>query len=145
DRTSLFYNDWGQGPPVVFLHGWALGAAMWEYTTLPLGRRGLRAIAYDRRGCGRSDHPAGGYDYDTFADDLAAVLDKLELRGVTLVAHSLAGGEVIRYLARHGAARVARVAFVCTTAPCLRRAPDNPDGVPPAAVADILAALETDR
>jgi pimeloyl-ACP methyl ester carboxylesterase len=117
DRTRISFNDWGTGAPVVFLHGWCLGADIWEYQTAPLSRQGVRCISYDRRGCGRSDQPATGYDYDTFADDLAALLAHLDLRDVTLVAHSMAGGEIARYATRHGLDRVRRAVFVATTTP----------------------------
>lgn len=111
--VGLFHRDWGPGRPVVFLSGWALSSDCWGYRMLPLSERGFRAIAYDRRGHGRSDDPGRGYDYDTLADDLAAVLDGLDLTDVTLVAHSMAGGEAVRYLTRHGAkGRVARVLFL---------------------------------
>jgi pimeloyl-ACP methyl ester carboxylesterase len=145
DRTALFYQDRGDGPPIVFIHGWAIGADMWEYQTTPLSRRGLRCIAYDRRGCGRSDHPDRGYDFDTFADDLAALLEHLDLRDVTLVGHSMGGGEVARYLSRHGARRIARAVLVGTITPFLRKTADNPDGVDDAVFAATIAALGEDR
>ena len=89
DSTNLFYKDWGAGKPVVFVHGWVLGSDMWEYQMVPLADAGLRCVAYDVRGCGRSDQPGSGYDLDTLADDLAAVLDHLDLRDATLVGHSM--------------------------------------------------------
>ena len=112
DRTRIFYRDWGTGMPVLLLHGWPLGADMWEYQVPALVAAGCRCVAIDRRGFGRSDHPGAGYDFDTFADDLAAVMTTLDLRAATLVGFSMGGGEVVRYLARHGAERVARVALV---------------------------------
>ncbi len=145
DHAQLFFNDWGTGEPVVFLHGWMLGAEIWEYQTVPLVNAGLRCIAYDRRGCGRSDQPATGYDYDTFADDLATLLDHLDLRAVTLVAHSMGGGEIARYAARHGLDRVARVAFVATTTPFLLQTADNPAGVPKQYFDEMIAGLLDDR
>jgi pimeloyl-ACP methyl ester carboxylesterase len=117
DGTRLFYDDWGTGTPVVFLHGWMLGADIWEYQTVPLAWQGMRCIAYDRRGCGRSSRPFDGYDYDTLADDLATVLRTLDLDDVTLVGHSMAGGEVARYATRYGLDRVGRVVLVGTTTP----------------------------
>jgi non-heme chloroperoxidase len=132
DGTQLFYRDWGDGAPVVFLSGWALTSDCWGYQMAPLSEAGLRCIAYDRRGHGRSSDPGRGFDYDTLADDLAAVLDALDLRNVTLVAHSMAGGEAIRYLSRHGSKRIARVALVAATLPFLTRTDDNPDGIDPA-------------
>ncbi len=112
DRTRLFYKDWGTGRPVLLLHAWPLDADMWEYQMTPLALAGVRCIAVDRRGFGRSDQPGHGYDFDTFADDLAEVLTALDLRDVTLVGYSMGGGEIARYLARHGTERVARVALV---------------------------------
>lgn len=133
DGTQLFYRDWGSGAPLVFLSGWALTSDCWCYQTQPLSDSGLRCIAYDRRGHGRSSDPGRGYDYDTLADDLAAVLDALDLKNVTLVTHSMAGGEAVRYLSRHGAKRVARVALISATLPFLTKTADNPDGIDPAA------------
>lgn len=129
DGTSLFYTDWGQGKPVVFVAGAWLSSSSWEFQMLPLADQGLRCIAMDRRGHGRSDWVGHGYDYDTLADDLAALLDRLDLREVTLVAHSMGGGEVIRYLSRHGYDRVSRVVLIAVTAPLALRTPDNPEGV----------------
>jgi len=131
DGESLFYQDWGKGAPMVFLAGWGLPSSMWDYQMVPLSDEGLRCVAYDRRGHGRSSHAGGGYDYDTLADDLAAVLDTLDLRGVTLVGMSMAGGEMVRYLTRHGAQRIARLVFVATAAtPFLARTADNPTDIP---------------
>ncbi|MEU0744674.1 alpha/beta hydrolase [Streptomyces sp. NPDC006134] len=129
DGTSLFYTDWGQGKPVVFVTGAWLGSSSWEFQMLPLSERGLRCVAFDKRGHGRSDWVGHGFDYDTLADDLAALLDHCDLREVTLVAHSMGGGEVIRYLSRHGCDRVSRVVLISVTAPFPLRAPDNPEGV----------------
>jgi pimeloyl-ACP methyl ester carboxylesterase len=132
DGTQLFYRDWGTGAPLVFISGWALTSDCWAYQMAPLSDSGLRCIAYDRRGHGRSSDPGRGFDYDTLADDLAAVLDALDLRNVTLVTHSMAGGEAVRYLSRHGSKRVARVALVAATLPFLTKTADNPDGIDPA-------------
>jgi len=112
DRTRLFYEDWGTGKPVLLLHGWPLNAAMWEYQAPALVAAGCRCIAVDRRGFGRSDHPSHGYDFDTFADDLAAVIEHLDLRAATLVGFSMGAGEITRYLGRHGTSRVARIVLV---------------------------------
>jgi pimeloyl-ACP methyl ester carboxylesterase len=124
DGTRLFYKDWGiafgpqaasgpqAGRPVLFLHGWPLNADMWEYQMAPLVAAGFRCVAVDRRGFGRSDQPGCGYGYDTFADDLAVLVTALDLREATLVGFSMGGAEIVRYLARHGGARVRRVAFV---------------------------------
>ncbi|MFP2908594.1 alpha/beta fold hydrolase [Pyxidicoccus sp. 3LFB2] len=130
DGGELFYRDWGTGRPVVFLSGWTLTSEMWGYQMVPLSEQGLRCIAYDRRGHGQSTDPGRGYDYDTLADDLAAVLEALDLRDVTLVGHSMAAGEMVRYLSRHGSGRIARLAFVApANTPFLLKTPDNPDGV----------------
>jgi non-heme chloroperoxidase len=117
DRTSLCYKDWGTGKPVVFIHGSPLNSFMWEYQITYLVSRGVRCIAYDRRGHGRSSHTWHGYDYDTLADDLATVIDQLDLREVTLVGYSMGGGEVVRYLSRHGVDRIARAVLLAATAP----------------------------
>lgn len=132
DGTQLFCRDWGSGAPLVFLSGWALTSECWAYQMAPLSDSGLRCIAYDRRGHGRSSDPGRGFDYDTLADDLADVLDALELQTVTLVAHSMAGGEAVRYVSRYGAKRVARVALIGATLPFLTKTADNPDGIDPA-------------
>jgi len=102
DHTSMYYRDWVTGIPVVFISAWALSGAMWEYQMVPLSDQGLRCIAYDRRGHGRSDDPGSGYEYDTLADDLAALLVHLDLKGVTLVGNSIGCCEIVRSLSRHG-------------------------------------------
>lgn len=130
DGTRLFYKDWGTGDPVVFLATRAQSSDMWQYQMIRMIQQGLRCIAYDRRGHGRSDQPGSGYDYDTLADDLAALLDQLDLREVTLVGHSMGGGEIIRYLTRHGPQRVSRAIFLASATPFLQKTPDNPNGFP---------------
>ncbi len=141
DGTRLTFDAMGDGPPVVLTHGWVLGAASWEPVAARLAAAGLGVVAVDRRGCGRSDRPAAGYDLDTLADDLAAVLDGLDLRDVTLVAHSIGGAEAVRMLARHGAGRVGRLVLVATTTP---GAP--PEHQPSPEVLDAaLADLRADR
>jgi non-heme chloroperoxidase len=132
DRTRLFHRDWGTGKPVVFLSGWALNSEAWAYQVAALSDQGLRCIAYDRRGHGRSDDASGGYDFDTLADDLAVVLETLDLREVTLVAHSMAGGEITRYLTRHGSGRVSKALYLAPITPFLLQTPDNPQGAPAA-------------
>jgi non-heme chloroperoxidase len=116
DETELFYRDWGSGCPVVFAHAMPLNGDTWRYQMLHLASNGFRAVACDRRGHGRSDDPGRGYDFDTLADDLAMLLERLDLTGATLVGHSMGGAEVTRYLTRHGSARVARIALVGSTA-----------------------------
>ena len=133
--VELFYRDWrpegatANGETFVFVPSYSLPSDMWAYQMLPLLRQGFRCIAYDRRGHGRSSDPGGGYDYDTLADDLAAVIDTLDLSDITLVGYSMGGAEAVRYLTRHGSARVARLALVASTLPMLAKTPDNPDGI----------------
>ena len=143
--VKLFYTDWGTGHPVVLIHGWPLDHQMWEYQAVFLAKHGLRVITYDRRGFGKSSHPWSGYDYDTLADDLRAVLDGLDLQNVTLVGFSMGGGEVARYMGRHGGARVAKVAFVSSVTPFLLKTADNPDGVDQSTFDEMLAGLTKDR
>ncbi|AEM85643.1 alpha/beta fold hydrolase [Streptomyces violaceusniger] len=145
DGTSLFYTDWGQGKPVVFVAGAWLSSSSWEFQMLPLSGAGLRCVAFDKRGHGRSDWVGHGFDYDTLADDLAALLERLDLREVTLVAHSMGGGEVIRYLTRHGYARVSRVVLMSVTAPLMAWAPDHQDGIDQDAFDALLAGRSKDR
>lgn len=130
DGTELFYRAWGAGRPLLFLSGWSLNSLMWAYQMEPLAREGFRCVAYDRRGHGRSGDAGGGYDFDTLADDLAAVIDALGLNSVTVVAHSFASGEIVRYLTRHGASRIAGVIMLAPAAiPFLTKTADNPTGI----------------
>jgi non-heme chloroperoxidase len=144
DNTTLFYRDWGTGKPVVFCAGWTLSSEMWRSQMLALSDAGLRSVAYDRRGHGRSDDPGTGYDFDTLADDLAALLGSLDLDHVCLVAHSAAGGEVIRYLAKHGDERVERIALVSSVMPKMLAGPDNLYGIDPAMVTAIRDLWRSD-
>ena len=132
DGVGLFHRDWGDGPPVVFVASWSLPSDSWAYQMLALSEAGCRCIAYDRRGHGRSDDPGRGFDLDTLADDLAAVLQALDLRSATLVGFSMGAAEIVRCLTRHGTSRVARIALIGTTTPMLAHAADNPLGVDPA-------------
>jgi len=129
----------------VLIHGWPLDADMWEYQAVPLANQGLRVIAYDRRGFGRSGQPWTGYDYDTLADDLASVMDTLDLRGATLVGFSMGGGEVARYPSRHGTGRVAKAALVAAVTPYLLKTADNPDGVDQSVFDQMIEGLQKDR
>ena len=132
DGVKLFFRDWGKGEPVVFVSSWSLNADSWAYQMLALTERGFRCVTYDRRGHGRSSDPGRGFDFDRLADDLATLLDRLDLRNVTLVGHSMSCGEIIRYLTRHGSGRVARAVLVGTVTPLLSRTEDNPEGIDPA-------------
>lgn len=145
DGTTIYYKDWGDGPVAVFCHGYPLSSDAWEDQMLFLSQRGYRVVAYDRRGFGRSSQPSGGYDYDTFADDLAVLIDTLDLKSVTLVGHSMGGGEVARYIARHGESRLAKVAFVSAVTPFLLQTPSNPNGAPKALFDQFRAAVQADR
>lgn len=132
DGVNLFYRDWGDGEPVLFVAGWSMGADSWCYQMLALAQQGMRVIAFDRRGHGRSSDPGRGYDFNTLADDLAAVLEALDLDEVTLVAHSMGCNEVVRYLSRHGQRRIKRVALLGSMTPFIARSADNPNGIDPA-------------
>ena len=144
--VELYYEDWGQGDPVVLIHGWPLDHQMWEYQSVYLASRGLRGIAYDRRGFGKSSQPWTGYDYDTLAGDLKALLDALELQNVTLVGFSMGGGEVARYMSRYGGeGRVSKVALVAAVTPYLLKGADNPEGVDASVFQGMLDGLNKDR
>ena len=142
DGAEIFYKDWGNdGSPVVLSHGWPLNSDAWEATALFLATHGHRAVAHDRRGHGRSSQTWQGNEMDTYADDLATLIDTLDLHDVTLVGHSTGGGEVVRYVARHGTSRVARVVLVSAVPPLMLRTDDNPEGLP-AETFDALRAGE---
>jgi pimeloyl-ACP methyl ester carboxylesterase len=145
DGTPLFYNDWGQGRPVVLIHGWPLNADMWEYQATFLAEHGHRVIAYDRRGFGRSGRPWTGYDYDTLAADLNAVLAGLHVQDAVVVGFSMGGGELARYLSRYDRSRVGRAVLVSSVTPYLLKTPDHADGVDPAIFEHMLAGLRADR
>ncbi len=144
DKTPIFYNDWGTGRAVVLIHGWPLNADMWEYQATHLVRSGFRVIAYDRRGFGRSGQPWNGYDYDTFADDLHALVTKLNLTDIALVGFSMGGGDVARYVGRHGGG-VTRAALISAVTPFLLKTPENPDGVDRATFDQMVDGLKQDR
>ncbi|MDO9172798.1 MAG: alpha/beta hydrolase [bacterium] len=130
DGTRIQYKDWGAGPPVVFSHGWPLNADSWESQMMFLVANGYRCIAHDRRGHGRSDQPSGGNDMDTYADDLSQLIESLDLKSAALVGFSAGGGEVARYIGRHGTRRIAKVALIAAVPPLMLKSPSNPDGVP---------------
>ena len=145
DGVGLFYRDWGTGSPLVFLAPWGMDSDWWEYQMAYLVGQGLRCIAYDRRGHGRSVEPSGGYEFDTLADDLNDVIERLDLHAVTLVGHSMGCMEVVRYLSRHGAGRIARIAMVAPNTPLIVKTADNPDGVDRRVLDGALARLSRDR
>ncbi|MDB5236744.1 MAG: arylesterase [Hymenobacter sp.] len=143
--VNIFYEDWGQGAPVVLIHGWPLDHTMWEHQAIGLAKGGLRVIAYDRRGFGRSSRPFSGYDYDTLAADLNALLEELDLNGVTLVGFSMGGGEIARYIGTYGDARIARVAFVSAVTPFMLKTDNNPEGVPQSVFDGMADGMKKDR
>jgi non-heme chloroperoxidase len=145
DGTRIFYKDWGAGPPIVFSHGWPLSSDAWDPQLVYFGERGHRVIAHDRRGHGHSGQTWTGNDMNTYADDLAELLEVLDVRGATLVGHSTGGGEVVRYIGRHGARRVSRIVLVSAVPPLMVRSTANPDGVPRDTFDAIRSALVHDR
>jgi non-heme chloroperoxidase len=144
DGTQIYYKDWGSGAPVVFSHGWPLNADAWEAQMLFLAQNGYRTIAHDRRGHGRSSQPSGGNDMDTYADDLAALIEALDLRDAILVGHSTGGGEVTRYIGRHGTSRVAKAVLVSAIPPLMLKTEANPEGLPIGAFDEIRAGVAAD-
>ena len=147
DETDLYIKEWGplDGPPVVLIHGWPLNADSWDDVANTLAEEGFRTIAYDRRGFGRSEQPWEGYDYDTLADDLAAVIDQCDAEGAAIVGFSMGGGEVARYLSRHGTQNVSRAALIASVVPYMLKTDDNPDGVPEAQFEGMDKAIREDR
>ena len=145
DGTKIFYKDWGTGQPIVFSHGWPLTADDWDGQMLHFGNLGYRVIAHDRRGHGRSDQTSGGNDMDTYADDLAELFDKLDLKDAILVGHSTGGGEVARYLGKHGTKRVAKAALISAITPLMLKTEKNPLGAPISVFDGLRAALAANR
>lgn len=145
DGTQIYYKDWGRGPAVVFSHGWPLNADAWDGQMLFLTQNGYRAVAHDRRGHGRSSQPSSGNDMNTYADDLAAVIEALDLHDITLVGHSTGGGEVARYIGRHGTARVAKAVLIGAVPPLLLKTAANPEGLPIELFDGLRAGLFNDR
>jgi non-heme chloroperoxidase len=145
DGTQIYYNDWGTGQPVVFSHGWPLSADAFEDQMFYLASRGYRCIAHDRRGHGRSSQPWNGNDLDTYADDLAELVQKLDLKDAIHVGHSTGGGEVTRYIGRHGTKRVAKVVLIGAIPPLMLKTPNNPNGTPIEAFDQIRAGVVADR
>jgi non-heme chloroperoxidase len=145
DGTEIYYKDWGEGLAVTFSHGWPLNADAWDGQMLFLVQNGFRAVALDRRGHGRSSQPSSGNDMDAYADDLAAVIEALDLRDATLVGHSTGGGEVARYVGRHGTARVAKAVLIAAVPPIMLKTAANPEGLPIEVFDGMRAALAKDR
>lgn len=145
DGATLYYNDWGSGQPVVFSHGWPLTADAFEDQMFFLAANGYRVIAHDRRGHGRSDQTWHGNDLDTYADDLATLTETLDLKDAVHVGHSTGGGEVVRYIARHGAARVAKAVLIGAIPPLMLKTPANPGGLPMEVFDGIRAGVKNDR
>lgn len=145
DGTQIYYKDWGQGPVVVFSHGWPLNADAWDAQLLFLAQNGFRVIAHDRRGHGRSEQASQNNDMNGYADDLAALIDTLDLKRATLVGHSTGGGEVVRYIARHGTQRVARAVLIGAVPPIMLKTTANPDGIPLEVFDGMRASVLKDR
>jgi non-heme chloroperoxidase len=145
DGTQIYYKDWGTGQPVVFSHGWPLTADAWDAQMLFLGERGYRVIAHDRRAHGRSSQPWSGNDLDTYADDLAALVEALDLKDAVHVGHSTGGGEVTRYLGRHGTKRVAKAVLISAIPPLMLKTAANPGGLPIEVFDEIRANVRKDR
>ncbi|MDE1996801.1 MAG: alpha/beta hydrolase [Rhizobiaceae bacterium] len=145
DGTELYYKDWGTGPVVTFSHGWPLNSDAWDGQMLFLAQHGFRVVAHDRRGHGRSSQAASGNDMNGYADDLGAVIDALDLKDVTLVGHSTGGGEVARYIGRHGTKRVAKAVLIAAVPPIMVKSATNPEGLPIEAFDAIRAGLVKDR
>lgn len=145
DKTELYVKDWGEGRPVILIHGWPLNADSWEHQALALTEAGYRVIAYDRRGFGRSGQPFTGFDYDTMADDLASVIDALDLRDAALCGFSMAGGEVSRYVSRHGTSKLRQAVLIGSIAPFMKKTGDNESGVDESVFEDMKASVRKDR
>ncbi len=145
DGIEIFYKDWGSGQPIVFSHGWPLSADDWDNQMLFFLQRGYRVVAHDRRGHGRSTQTGDGHDMDHYADDLAAVVEHLDLHDAIHVGHSTGGGEVVHYLARHGEGRAAKAALLCAVPPLMVKTDANPDGLPKEVFDDLQAQLAANR
>src|SRR6059036_544577 len=145
DGTTIYFKDWGQGPAVTFSHGWPLNSDMWDGQMLFLAQNGFRVVAHDRRGHGRSSQPSSGNDMNGYADDLAAVIEALDLKEATLVGHSTGGGEVARYIGRYGTTRVAKAVLIAAVPPIMLKTADNPGGLPMETFDGIRAAVLADH
>ena len=145
DGTEIYYKEWGEGPVVTFSHGWPLNSDAWDGQMLFLAQNGYRVVAHDRRGHGRSSQASSGNDMNGYADDLAAIIEALDLRNATLIGHSTGGGEVTRYIGRHGSKRVAKVVLVAAVPPIMLKTPANPEGLPMEVFDGLRADLLKDR
>jgi non-heme chloroperoxidase len=145
DGTSIYYKNWGKGPVVTFSHGWPLNSDMWDAQMLFLAQQGFRVVAHDRRGHGRSSQAWSGNDMDGYADDLAALIEALDLNGITMVGHSTGGGEVARYIGRYGTKRVARAVLIAAVPPIMLKSAANPEGLPMEVFDGLRSALVKDR
>src|SRR5215213_7533947 len=145
DGTEIYYKDWGKGPVVTFSHGWPLSSDAWDGQMLFLAQNGFRVVAHDRRGHGRSSQPSLGNDMDGYADDLAAVIEALDLKDAILVGHSTGGGEVVRYIGRHGTKRVARAVLIAAVPPVMLKSAANPEGLPMEVFDNMRSGLMQDR
>ena len=145
DNTKLYVKDWGSGRPVILTHGWPLCADSWDDQAMALADAGYRAIAYDRRGFGRSDQPWSGYDYDTLADDLANVIEQTGAKDATIMGFSMGGGEIARYMSRHAGKGVVKAALISSVVPFMLKTPDNPDGVDASVFDEMTKGMKEDR
>jgi non-heme chloroperoxidase len=145
DGTTIYYKDWGKGPVVTFSHGWPLSSDAWDAQMLFFAQKGFRVVAHDRRGHGRSSQASSGNDMDGYADDLAALIEALDLEDVTVVGHSTGGGEVARYVGRHGTKRVSRAVLIAAVPPIMLKSTTNPEGLPMRVFDDLRAGLVKDR
>ncbi|MBD8553286.1 alpha/beta hydrolase [Rhizobium sp. CFBP 8762] len=145
DGHELYVKDWGSGRPVILIHGWPLSADSWDDQAFALANFGFRVIAYDRRGFGRSDQPWTGYDYDTLSDDLADVIEATGVTDTAIIGFSMGGGEVARYMSRHGGKNISKAGLIASVVPYMLQTSDNPDGVPQSVFDDILNGLKEDR
>ena len=145
DGTQLYVKDWGSGPPVILLHGWPLSSDSWDDQAMAIANAGFRTIAYDRRGFGRSSQPWDGYDYDTLADDLAAVIEQTGAHDAVLVGFSMGGGEVARYMSRHRGDSVSKAVLVASVVPYMPRSADNPNGTDASVFEQMALAMKDDR
>ncbi|KAB7530360.1 alpha/beta fold hydrolase [Flagellimonas olearia] len=144
DDVSLYYKDWGKGKPLVFLHSWGVNSDIWQYQMNQLASSGFRCIAYDRRGHGRSSQPWNGYDYDTLSSDLNSIIEDLRLENVTLISHSMAGGEIIRYLSKYGSGKIAQIILTSPNLPFMLKTDDNPFGLDKEAITRFTTYLQAD-